>query len=240
MTVNLGERHVQVVAIHRQIGRQRGGGSVFHELGVERAADDHGGEAVFVNQLGQRQRGLRQPVTAQAGNDIDHVRRSRLQPERKFQTPSRRRNQHRPGLAVAGKFRVFESEENRFEGFQRGGVRFSLHLKIRHPVLPRKSPGVLNLGIGVHFGLAETHIFAHAVGKIIIHVRVSEITVGAEISQWIVRDEVVGRDVKQRVGGGVGGQTDSVAFVARPENREHDETLRLPTPLAEGLAKIGV
>ena len=37
--INLGEGHVQVVAIHRQIRRQRGGRGVFHELGVERAAD---------------------------------------------------------------------------------------------------------------------------------------------------------------------------------------------------------
>ena len=36
----------------------RCGRSVFHELGVERAADAHGGEAIFVNQLGQRNGGF--------------------------------------------------------------------------------------------------------------------------------------------------------------------------------------
>src|SRR5207245_9249543 len=43
-------------SVHRQISRHRRGRSVFHELGVERAADADGGEAVFVNQLGQRKR----------------------------------------------------------------------------------------------------------------------------------------------------------------------------------------
>ncbi len=107
-----------------------------------------------------------------------------------------------------GKFRVFEGEEDGFEGFQRGFVLFSLHLEIRHPVRSRERPGILNLGIRIHFGLAEAHIFAHAVGEIVIHDRVGEISVGAEIGQRIVRDEVVGGDIEQRIGRRVGGQAE--------------------------------
>jgi len=69
--VNFRQRDVQVAAVHRQISRHRRRRSVFHELVVERAADAHGGKAIAVNQLGQRQRGFGQPMRTQPGNDID-------------------------------------------------------------------------------------------------------------------------------------------------------------------------
>ena len=62
MVINLGERNLHVVTVHWQIRRQRGGRRVLHELGVVRTADAHGGEAVLVNQLGQRQRRIGQPM----------------------------------------------------------------------------------------------------------------------------------------------------------------------------------
>ena len=174
------------MAIHRQIGRQRGGGSVFHELGIERAADDHGGEAVFIDQLGERQRRLGQPVSAQTGHNINHIGRSRLQPISEFQIFAGRRNPRRPGLAVIGKFGIFVSEENGLDGFQRGRVGFPFHLKIRDAVRAGKRPGILHFGIRVHLGLAEAHIFIHGVGQVVIHVRIGEISIRTEIGQRIV------------------------------------------------------
>ena len=75
---------MQVVTIQRQVSRHGGGRSVLHELGVERATDGDGGEAMSVNQLGQSQGGFGQPMRAKAGNDINHRRRSRLQPKGEF------------------------------------------------------------------------------------------------------------------------------------------------------------
>ena len=80
--VNFRQCDMRIVTIHRQISRQRSGRGVFHELGIKRAADAHGGEAVLVNQLSQCNRGLRLPMGAEAGKDINHIRFSRLQPER--------------------------------------------------------------------------------------------------------------------------------------------------------------
>jgi len=47
-------------------------------------------------------------------------------------------------------------------------------------------------------------------------------------------------DIQQRIGGGVGGQADGVPFIAWAKDRQHDKTRRPPTPLAKGLAEIGV
>ena len=238
--VNFRQRNVQIVAIHRQIRRHRRSRGVFHELEVKRAADKHGGEAVFIDQLGQRQGGFGQPMSAQTGNDVNHVRLSRLQPECKFQFFVRRRNQDRPCLATAREFRILEGEEDGFKGFERSRVLFALHLKIRHPVRPRERPGILNLGIRVHFGLTEPHIPAHAVGEIVIHDPVIEITIRTEPGQRIIGHEFVGGDVKQRIGGRVGGEAECVALIAGSVNRQHQKELRLPAPLAERLAKIRV
>ena len=82
--INLRERDMHIVGVHRQIRRQRGGRRVLHKLGVVRTADADSREAVFVNQLGQRQRIIGQPVRTQSGNDVNHVRFARLQPKREF------------------------------------------------------------------------------------------------------------------------------------------------------------
>ena len=50
-------------------------------------------------------------------------------------------------------------EENRLDGFQRSFIRFSFHLKICGPAGAGEGPDILNHGIRIRFGLAETHIF---------------------------------------------------------------------------------
>ena len=119
-------------------------------------------------------------------------------------------------------------------------VLFSGHFEIRHPVGPREGPGVLNLGIGIRFGLAEAHRFADGVGEIVIHDDVGEIGVGAQIGQRIVPVKFVGGDIEERIGGGVGGPADGVPIIARSQKRQHEEEIGLPAPLAERLAKIRV
>ena len=231
---------MQIMAIHRKICGHIRRGRVLHEFGIERTADAHGGIAVLENQFRQRQRGLFHPVRPQAGNDIDHRRGARLQPAGEFQIPAGRRNPHRPRLPAFRELRVLIGEENRFQCFERSRVRFALHLKIRHAVRPHKGPGVLDLRIRIRFRAAEPHIIIHAVGQIVIHVRVGEITVGAEISERIVRHQLVRGDVEQRIGRRVRRQADRVALIARAENRQHEVAGRVPAPLAEGLAEIRV
>ena len=85
---------------------------------------------------------------------------------------------------------------------------------------------------GIHFGLAEAHVFAHAVGEIVIHDRVGDIGVRAEIGQRIVRVESIGNDIEQRIGRGVRGQAERIPFIARPKERQHQVASRLPAPLA--------
>ena len=89
-------------------------------------------------------------MRTQARDDIDHGGICRLQPKRELQVPAGGGNQHRPGLASARELRIFEGEEDRFERFQGGGVRFPFHLEIRHAVFPHEGPGILKLGIGIH------------------------------------------------------------------------------------------
>ena len=141
---------------------------------------------------------------------------------------------------MARESRLFEGEENGFESFQRGFVLFSLHLEIRHPVLSREGPGILNLGIRIHFGPAEAHILADGIREIVVHDRVIEISIGAEIRQRVVSDKLIGRDIDQRIGGRVGGQAEEIPFVTRPVNRQHQKAAGRPAPLAEGLTKIRV
>ena len=129
-------------------------------------------------------------------------------------------------------------EKDGLNGLQRGLIRFSFHLEIRHPVGTGKGPGILKLGIWIHLGLTEAHIFVHGIGKVIIHHCISEVRIRTEVSQRIIRGEIVWRDIEQRVGGGIGGETESIALVTGAENREHDKTLWMPAPYAERLAKV--
>ena len=238
--IHLREGDVQVMAVHRQICRQRRRGSLLHEFRVERTAHAHGREAVAIRQLRQCQRRLGQPVRAQSGNDIHHRRPARLQPVGELQMPAGRWNQRGPGRAPIRKFRVLEGEENRLDGFQRGRVGPALHLIIRHPVRPRKGPGILDLRIRIRLGLAEAHVLIHRVGHVVIHVRIGEIRIRAEISQRIVYVQAVGGDIEERICGRVGRQPHRIPLVARTKNRQHDEACRLPAPLAECLAEIRI
>ena len=82
--INLRKRDVDIVTVGRQIRGQRDSGRVFHEFRIERAADDHGGETVFENQLRERDGWLGQTVSAQTRDDVNHGRVGGLQPEREL------------------------------------------------------------------------------------------------------------------------------------------------------------
>ena len=182
-----GQRDVQIVNIHRHVGRHRRRRGVFHELEVEGAADAYGREALPVNQLGQCQRGARQAMRTQPRNDIDHGGFSRLQPKRELQLPARGGNQHRPRLAPARELGILEGEEDRFERFQGGWVRFPFHLEISHPVLPHEGPGILKFGIGIHFGPGESHIIIHGIAEVVIQDPVGDVGVGTDVGQRVGR-----------------------------------------------------
>ena len=87
--------------------------------------------------------------------------------------------------------------------------------------------------------MGEPHIFPHRVRQVVVHGSIGEIGVGPEEGERIVRVEAVRRDIDQRIGGGIGREAKRVPLVARAENRQHQINVRLPTPLAKGLAKIG-
>src|SRR5688500_1183991 len=66
------------------------------------------------------------------------------------------------------------------------------------------------------------------------------IGVGADIPERTARIEIVRPLMRQGLGRRVCAEADHIPFIARPKDRQHQVTSRLPAPPAERLAKIRV
>ncbi|OPZ13916.1 MAG: hypothetical protein BWZ10_01984 [candidate division BRC1 bacterium ADurb.BinA364] len=175
-----------------------------------------------MNRLGQHHVAVAEAVGAEAGKQIDHRRFAGLQPAGIGQASVRRSQPNLSGSSrfVKGEVVVVEIDGivERLHGLV---VRRIVEGKIEHAFLP-----------------FERDINAHQAVRIVF--RSDQVVVGIDLINNIVvgEERSGGKQIFGRIEEGVAQATEKIALVARAQHGEHQISLRLPAPRAEGLAQV--
>src|SRR5579859_7406475 len=94
-------------------------------------------------------------MRTKAGHNVDHRRGSRLKPVGELEPVPGAWQEHRARPASVRELGVLVSEKDRFQSLERNLIGFTVDLKISHPVLPDKGPGISQLRICIHLRFSE-------------------------------------------------------------------------------------